>query len=112
MSFKLKNKYELFGYEDKYSNGDRLVVEKKLPKGVYGQINPNGVIEINKDLTPKDKKRAVAHEQVHLDQMNKGLLRYDHNHYYYRRTIASPIQVIPVSEINTRDRDLPWESHS
>ena len=45
MSFKLKNKYEMFGYNKDYSNGDRLVVEKKLPKDVYGQINPNGVIE-------------------------------------------------------------------
>ncbi len=112
MSFKLKNKYEMFGYHKDYSNGDRLVVEKKLPKDVYGQINPNGVIEINKDISPKNKRRAVAHEQVHLDQMNKGLLRYDHNHYYYRKNMAAPIQVIPVSKIDTHDRSLPWESHS
>ena len=56
MSFKLKNKYEMFGYHKDYSNGDRLVVEKKLPKDVYGQINPNGVIEINKDISPKTKR--------------------------------------------------------
>tara|TARA_R100001510_G_scaffold52736_1_gene53718 strand:+ start:295 stop:636 length:342 start_codon:yes stop_codon:yes gene_type:complete len=112
MPFKLKNKYEMFGYDKNYSNGDRLVVEKKLPKEVYGQINPNGVIEINKDLSPKNKKRAVAHEQVHLDQMNKGLLKYDSQNYYYRKNISSPIQVIPASEINTHDRDLPWEKHS
>ena len=112
MSFKLKNVYNLFGYEDKYSNGDRLVLEKKLPKQVYGQINPNGVIEINKDLSPKNKKRAVAHEQVHLDQMNKGLLKYDSQNYYYRKNSASPIEVIPAIEINTYDRDLPWEKHS
>ena len=102
----------MFGYHKDYSNGDRLVMEKKLPKDVYGQINPNGVIEINKDISPKNKRRAVAHEQVHLDQMNKGLLRYDHNHYYYRKNMAAPIQVIPVSQIDTHDRSLPWESHS
>ena len=111
MSFKLKNKYEMFGYHKDYSNGDRLVVEKKLPKDVYGQINPNGVIEINKDISPRNKKRAVAHEQVHLDQMNKGLLKYDSQNYYYRKDSASPIQVIPASQINTHDRDLPWEKH-
>ena len=54
MSFKLKNKYEMFGYNKDYSNGDRLVVEKKLPKDVYGQINPNGVIEINQDISSKE----------------------------------------------------------
>ena len=87
-------------------------LKKKLPKEVYGQINPNGVIEINKNISPKNKNRAVAHEQVHLDQMNKGLLKYDSQNYYYRRNSASPIHVIPASEINTHDRGLPWESHS
>ena len=101
----------MFGYNKDYSNGDRLVVEKKLPKDVYGQINPNGVIEINKDISPRNKKRAVAHEQVHLDQMNKGQLKYDSQNYYYRKDSASPIQVIPASQINTHDRDLPWEKH-
>jgi len=85
MPFKLKNTYEVFGYNKDYSNGDRLVTEKKLPKDIYGQINPNGVIEINENLSKKNKTRAVAHEQVHLDQMKKGILRYDHNNYYYRR---------------------------
>lgn len=112
MSFKLKNTYEVFGYNKQYSNGDRLVTEKKLPKDVYGQINPNGVIEINKDISNKNKKRAVAHEQVHLNQMKEGRLRYDHNNYYYRTSSTSPIQVIPVSKINTKDRNLPWENHS
>ena len=56
MSFKLKNIYTLFGYNEEYSNGDRLVVEKPLGKYTMGQINPNGVIEIssklNKNLSP------------------------------------------------------------
>ena len=60
MPFKLKNMYEMFGYDKKYSNGDRLVVEKKLPKEVYGQLNPNGVIEINTDLSPKKQKTCCS----------------------------------------------------
>ena len=29
MSFKLKNTFEIFGYNKEFSNGDRLVTEKK-----------------------------------------------------------------------------------
>ena len=74
MAFNLKNIYEVFGHNKQYSNGDRIVVEKKMSKNVLGQINPNGVIEINKDATPANKRRAVKHEQVHLDQIRLGLL--------------------------------------
>ena len=74
-----------------------------------GQINPNGVIEISSSLNKKDKNLAVSHETEHLKQMKEGLLRYDHNNYYYRKDAKSPIQTIPVSEIDTHDRDLPWE---
>ena len=52
---------------------------------------------------------AVAHETEHLKQMQKGILRYDHNNYYYRRNAKSPIQVYPVDQIDTHDRSLPWE---
>lgn len=109
MSFKLRNIYEVFGYNSEYSNGDRLVVEKPLGKHTMGQINPNGVIEVSSSLNKKDKNLAVSHETEHLKQMKEGLLRYDHNNYYYRKDAKSPIQTIPVNEIDTHDRDLPWE---
>ena len=112
MAFNLKNIYEVFGHNKQYSNGDRIVVEKKMSKNVLGQINPNGVIEINKDATPANKRKAVKHEQVHLDQIRLGLLHFDHNNYYYRESITSPIQRIPSSKINTYDRTLPWEIHA
>ena len=47
MAFKLKNIYDVFGYDKEYSNGDRLVKMKPLGKHTMGQINPNGVIEIS-----------------------------------------------------------------
>jgi len=109
MAFKLRNIYEVFGYNSEYSNGDRLVVEKPLGKHTMGQINPNGVIEIATGMNKKDKNLAVAHESYHLKQMQKGLMRFDHNNYYYRKSAKDPIQIIPASEINTHDRDLPWE---
>tara|TARA_R110001592_G_scaffold127680_4_gene339649 strand:+ start:4692 stop:5030 length:339 start_codon:yes stop_codon:yes gene_type:complete len=111
MAFKLNNIYEVFGHNAEFSNGDRIVNEIKLPRKVLGQINPNGVIEINKSATPSQKRKAVTHETHHLEQIKKGILRFDHNNYYYRKDGKSPINVIPSSQINTYDRDLPWEQH-
>ena len=58
MSFKLNNIYEVFGHNAEFSNGDRIVNEVKLPKKVLGQINPNGVIEINKQCNSFTKKKS------------------------------------------------------
>ena len=109
MAFKLRNIYEVFGYNSEYSNGDRLVVEKPLGKYTLGQINPNGVIEISSSISKKDKDLAVSHETEHLKQMQKGQLRYDHHNYYFKRNAKSPTQIYPVDEIDTHDRSLPWE---
>ena len=65
-------------------------------------------MKYHQNLTRKIKI-AVSHETEHLQQMKEGLLRYDHNNYYYRKDNKSPIQTIPVSQIDTHDRDLPWE---
>ena len=41
MAFNLKNIYEVFGHNKEFSNGDRIVVEKKMSKKVLGQM-PRG----------------------------------------------------------------------
>lgn len=109
MPFKLKNVKEVFGFSKEHSNGDRLVKELPLPKDVMGQINPNGVIEIQENMTAQNKRRAVKHETEHLKQMRSGKLRFDHNNYYYKPTPFSKEQIIPVSKINTHNLNLPWE---
>ena len=68
-----------------------------------------GVIDIEKDMSPALKRKAVKHETDHLKQMKTGEMRFDHNNYYYRPTPYAPIQVIPSSKINPHDRSLPWE---
>lgn len=109
MPFKLKTLGQVLDFSDKYSTGDYIVKEKKLGKHTLGEINPNGVIDIEKDMSPTLKRKAVKHELDHLKQMKKGEMRFDHNNYYYKPTPYSPIQVIPVSQINPHDRNLPWE---
>ena len=112
MSFKLKQLGAVLGYSDKYSTGDYTVVEKKLGKNTLGEINPNGVIDIEKNMSPALKKKAVKHELDHLGQMKRGELRFDHNNYYYKPTPYSPTEVIPASKINPHDRSLPWEQEA
>lgn len=109
MSFKLRNINEVFGFSKEYSTGDYKVVEKNLGKNTLGTINPNGVIEIEENMSKALKRKAVKHELDHLRQMKSGELRFDHNNYYYKADPFSQIQVIPNSQINTNDRDLPWE---
>ncbi|NQY57178.1 MAG: hypothetical protein HRT86_11975 [Ilumatobacteraceae bacterium] len=109
MAFKLKTLGQVLDFSDKYSTGDYIVKEKKLGKYTLGEINPNGVIDIEKDMSPALKRKAVKHEVDHLYQMKRGEMRFDHNNYYYKPTPYSPIQVIPSSKIDPHDRNLPWE---
>ena len=109
MSFKMKPIAKLFGFNEKHSIRNSVVVEKNLPKNVWGQIDINGKIDINKKLTKKQKAQAVHHERQHLKQIRTGVLHFDMNNYYYR---PKPMKyfVIPNSMINTKSRTLPWEA--
>ena len=55
---------ELLGYNAEHSEQKSIVFETKLPKNVWGMVDMNGVININKDLTFKpiiydDKKTSL-----------------------------------------------------
>ena len=65
MAFKLKTLGQVLDFSDKYSTGDYIVKEKKLGKFTLGEINPNGVIDIAKDISPALKRKAVKHEVDH-----------------------------------------------
>ena len=51
MAFKMKTIPEVLGFNAEHSEQRSIVFEKKLPKNVWGMIDMNGVIEINKDLS-------------------------------------------------------------
>ena len=46
----MKSIAELFDFNEKHSIPGSIVVEKQMPKNVWGQIDINGKIEINKKL--------------------------------------------------------------
>jgi hypothetical protein len=109
MAFKMKSIAQLLGFNAKYSKQKSFVFESKLPKKVRGMIDMNGRIDVNKNLSEKQKAETVAHERLHLQQMRDGVLKFDRNNYYYKPKVNGFTLIIPTKLVDTRRRDLPWE---
>tara|TARA_A100000172_G_scaffold43684_2_gene26781 strand:+ start:756 stop:1106 length:351 start_codon:yes stop_codon:yes gene_type:complete len=109
MAFKMKSLSELFGFNEKHSIQGSVVIEKKMPKNVWAQIDINGKIDLNKNLNKQQKKEAINHERQHLKQIRTGVLHFDMNNYYYKPK-PNKYFVIPNSKIDPRSRKLPWEA--
>ena len=109
MAFKMKTIPELLGFNAEHSEQRSIVFEKKLPKNVWGTIDMNGVIEINKNLSARQKAKAVMHERLHLQQIRDGVLKFDANKYEFKPKNSNKMIKIPMRLIDTRRRDLPWE---
>ena len=56
----------------------------KLKKGVAGQANRDGTIEIDPNLSPVEKAKTVAHEKQHVKDMKSGILDYDDSFVYWK----------------------------
>jgi hypothetical protein len=109
MAFKMKTISELLGYNAEHSEQKSVVFETKMPSNVWGVVDMNGRIDINKNLTKQQKAKAVAHERLHLQQIRDGVLKFDSNNYYYRPKVNGKTIIIPNEFIDTKRRDLPWE---
>ena len=109
MAFKMKTIPEVLGYKAEHSEQKSIVFEKKLPKNVWGTIDMNGVIEINKNLNSKQKAKAVMHERLHLQQIRDGVLKFNRNNYEFKPKNSNKMIKVPTKLIDTRRRDLPWE---
>ncbi len=60
----MKSIAELFDFNEKHSIQGSIVVEKQMPKNVWGQIDINGKIEINKNLTEKQKIKLCITKDI------------------------------------------------
>ena len=109
MAFKMKTIPEVLGFNAEHSEQKSIVFEKKLPKNVWGTIDMNGVIEINKNLSARQKAKAVMHERLHLQQIRDGVLKFDTNNYQFKPKHSNKMIKVPTKLIDTRRRDLPWE---
>ena len=61
MAFKMKTIPEVLGFNAEHSEQKSIVFESKLPKNVWGMVDMNGVININKNLSARQKAKAVMH---------------------------------------------------
>jgi hypothetical protein len=93
MGFKLKDFSDLVGIDKETSTYNTPVFKKTLEGGILGEANNDGTIFIDKSLKGKDKKEAVDHEKVHLDQMAQGRLQYDNNTVTWKKDTKSPARV-------------------
>ena len=77
-----------------------------MEEGVMGKANNNGTIIINKDIANEQEEKVIAHEEVHIDQMQRGDLDYDDENVYWKG------KVYPRSKMNEGDSALPWEEEA
>tara|TARA_R110000868_G_scaffold407120_1_gene688244 strand:- start:120 stop:425 length:306 start_codon:yes stop_codon:yes gene_type:complete len=82
------------------------IYERDLEPGVMGEANNNGSILINKNMSQLDKQKAISHEKVHLDQMERGDLDYDNNNVYWKGKKYSRASMIEGA------KNLPWEKEA
>ena len=104
MAFKLRNNLSaLDKVVEKESTPDTPIFIKKLEEGVQAEANDDGSIFIDDDCPVDEVKTAISHEKVHLDQMKRGDLSYDHENVYWKGK-AYPRD--KMDEGNQNDRDL------
>ena len=111
MSFKLKNKNEVFGV-DQTSTFGTPVFEKKLDDGIMAEANRDGTIFVDKSLSPLQKKDAVEHEKVHLEQMQQGKLQYDDYTVTWKKDTKSPPRVYERANMSEGHPDFEWEAEA
>jgi hypothetical protein len=77
-----------------------------MEKGVMGKANNNGTIIVNKDLDPSQIDDVVAHEKIHIEQMERGDLDYDNENVYWKGKTYSRADMAEGA------KDLPWEAEA
>ena len=88
--------------------GQTPVIRKDLEGGVIAEANNDGTIYIDKDVKKGSalEREAVAHEKIHLDQMNRGDLGYDDDCVYWKG------KAYPRANMNEGAKNLPWEKEA
>ena len=89
-----------------YGNDNTPIYSVDMEDGVMGKANNNGSIVLNMDLDPSQVDDVVAHEKIHLEQMERGDLDYDDDNVYWKGKKYSR------SEMEEGAKDLPWEAEA
>ena len=93
MGFKLKSKGELLGINEELSSYSHPVFEKDLGPNVIAEANRDGTTYVHKDAPEAKKREAIAHENVHHEQMQQGRLQYTDETVTWKKDTRSPSRV-------------------
>lgn len=105
----MKTKGTLFGIDQSMSTCDTPVFDKKLDPGIGAEANRDGTIFVDKNLNQSKKKEAVAHENLHLEQMKQGKLSYTNDTVTWKKDTRSPARVYKREMMAEGAKALPWE---
>tara|TARA_R110000765_G_scaffold197636_3_gene303368 strand:- start:1088 stop:2425 length:1338 start_codon:yes stop_codon:yes gene_type:complete len=93
---------------NRVKTGKTPVIRKDLEGGVIAEANNDGSIYVDKSVKKGSplEKEAIAHEKVHLNQMERGDLNYDDDNVYWKG------KSYPRSTMNEGAKKLPWEKEA
>tara|TARA_R110000744_G_C18936249_1_gene513767 strand:- start:108 stop:434 length:327 start_codon:yes stop_codon:yes gene_type:complete len=86
------------------------VHEIDMEDGILGKADRNGSILINKNIKdPKQRQDVVNHEQIHINDIKSGLLYYDDENVYSRKSVNDKWQIHPRKNMKEGNKSLSWE---
>ena len=86
------------------------VHEIDMEDGVLGKADRNGNILINTTIKdPKQRQEVVDHEQIHINDIKSGLLYYDDENVYSRKSVNDKWQIHSRTNMKEGSKSLPWE---
>ena len=94
--------YSLFGKENSPFNR----------AGATGQAFKDGTIEIDPNLSPIERKKTIAHEKQHVEDMKKNGLGYTDNKVMWKgKDYPRKNGMIEIDGVSKKEGDpsLPWE---
>ena len=69
-----------------------------------------GYILINKNIKdPKQRQEVINHEQIHINDIQSGLLYYDDENVYSRKSVNDKWQIHSRTNMKEGSKSLPWE---
>jgi hypothetical protein len=107
MAFKLKRKGEILGINEDLSSYNHPVFEKELESHVIAEANRDGTTFVNKNASPAQKRDAIAHENIHHDQMLEGRLQYTDDTVIWKKDTKSPSRVYKRMNGHLMSMDSP-----
>lgn len=106
----MKKVNQLLGLHESSNHLNKVIKEVSMPDPrIYGYIDENKTIFVNKDLSRKNKSLAIEHENGHKKQMEEGRLKFDSLKYEWKGRQHGKTFMYPTKSIDTRSRNLPWE---